>query len=395
MTPVSGDQCSIVFQDEQITTHKHNFKDLGTGVEQLLMTLVVGLTQSAAAIILEEPETGLHAGAQRALLGLLQDWSTDRLFVASTHSATMLDWTSPTTAVVSVSRKGTDSIAMPVTTERADVLRELGVRLSDVLSAERILILEGPTDKEIFDAWFPEVTRSPHVVVVDGGGGYNARHADLFVKWLDDVDQLGARRVLYARDADELSAKFLQRLEESSHVHVLPGREIENLLLDFEAIAAVINFERGKVEKDAIKADAVATMARQLADGLKPTVVLKRVMAGLADPIRLVDNDLRRRLSKSKADETALSGEVLKRVPDKDDLKAIIVEKWQHNAKEVEDAWEKGWLRIAPGADLLSALWKKYLDRGYSKSVDGLAIAKRMDPPSDLASVLQEFMSAK
>ena len=142
MTPVSGSVCSIVFQDEQVATHQHNIKDLGTGVEQLLLTLVVGLTQTAATIILEEPETGLHPGAQRALLGLLQDWSKERLFVASTPSATMLDWSSPNTSIFAVGRNGIEPTVTLVTTERAAVLRELGVQLSDVLSAERILVLE-------------------------------------------------------------------------------------------------------------------------------------------------------------------------------------------------------------------------------------------------------------
>jgi energy-coupling factor transporter ATP-binding protein EcfA2 len=143
------------------------------------MTLVLGLTQTANTVVMEEPETGLHPGAQRALLGLLQDWSEDRLIVVSTHSATMLDWSSPVTSVVSISRTGTDSTATLVTGDRAAVLSELGIRLSDVLSAERIRILDGPSDKDIFEIWFPNVIRDPHVAVVDGEGGYNAHHAEL------------------------------------------------------------------------------------------------------------------------------------------------------------------------------------------------------------------------
>jgi hypothetical protein len=38
-----------------------NLKDLGTGVEQLLMTLVVGLTEQAPlTLLIEEPETNLN-----------------------------------------------------------------------------------------------------------------------------------------------------------------------------------------------------------------------------------------------------------------------------------------------------------------------------------------------
>jgi energy-coupling factor transporter ATP-binding protein EcfA2 len=394
MTPVGGNQSSIVFQDEQLPSHTHNLKDLGTGVEQLLMTLVVGLTQTAYTIVLEEPETGLHPGAQRALLGLLHDWSRNRTFVASTHSATMLDWTSPSTSVVSVSRAGLDSTAALVTTERASVLRDLGVRISDVLSAEFILILEGPTDKEILDIWFPDIVRSPRVAVVDGGGGYNARHADLFVKWLETADQLGVRRVLYARDRDELSAEFLSKLEASRYVFVLPCRELENLLLDFDAVTEVINQERVKSDQAEISPDEVRLAAGGIADSLKSVVVLKRVMAEFAEPVRLVDHKLRRRLAKARADEEALKAAVLERLPQGTEIEASISEAWQAQTAAIEDAWGQEWLNLAPGADLLVGLWKKYLGRGYSKSSDGVAIARHMaSQPASLARVLDEFMA--
>ena len=56
-----------------------NLKDLGTGVEQLLMTLVVGLMEAPPfTLIVEEPETNLHPAGQRALLGHFQRWAEDR-----------------------------------------------------------------------------------------------------------------------------------------------------------------------------------------------------------------------------------------------------------------------------------------------------------------------------
>jgi predicted ATPase len=391
MVPVSGSECSIVFEDEKVPSHRHNLKDLGTGVEQLLMTLVLGLTQTATTVVMEEPETGLHPGAQRALLALVQDWSKDRLFIASTHSATMLDWSSPTTSVFSVSRTDTESTVTQVTIDRAAILRELGIRLSDVLSAERILILEGPTDKAIFDAWFPEIIRDPQVAVVDGRGGYNARHADLFVKWLTAADQLGPRRVLYARDRDELSAKFLQKLEGSPNVYVLPRRELENMLLDAEALTTVINEERASSGQGSAAATEIEATLERLAQRLKNTVVLKRVMADLAEPVRLVDNELRQGLTKADADQAMLTASVLARLPNKEDVETEIAESWQRHSKAVEDAWEQDWRTLVPGADLLAALWQQLLGRGYGKATDGLAIAQTMKPPAELVQVMTAF----
>lgn len=65
-----GDRMRVVFETG---TGDLNLKDLGTGVEQLLMTLVVGLTEAPPfTLLIEEPETNLNPAAQRTLLGLLQ-----------------------------------------------------------------------------------------------------------------------------------------------------------------------------------------------------------------------------------------------------------------------------------------------------------------------------------
>lgn len=394
--PANVDQFEVAFTDDYVSGYRHNLKDLGTGVEQILMTLVVGLTQTARTVVLEEPETGLHPAAQRALLGLLQDWSKDRLIIASTHSAAMLDWTSSRTSVLAVSRREAESTVEPVTTDAAAVLRDLGVRLSDVLSAERILILEGPSDKDILDVWFPHIVRSPNIAMPAGGGGYNARYAEVFSKWLDSADKLGARRVLYVRDRDELPPEIAKKLERSEYVHVLPCRELENLLLSPAAVTSVINVERETLGKTQVSEENVSAAIREFADDLKDVVVLKRVMASLNSPIRLVDHRMRQSLSKQKPDamKHALVAEVCSRVPNAANIERNIEEDWELHAENVNKAWETEWRQIAPGADILNSVFIRFLDRGYRKSVDGIALATAMDaPPLSLKEVLDKFMA--
>ena len=107
-----------------------NLKDLGTGVEQLLMILVVGLTEAPPFLMLvEEPETNLHPAAQRALLGLFQAWSADRQIVLATHSTVMLDWTPGGEGLWLTSRNDGASELKPVGEDRLGLLMEsLGVR---------------------------------------------------------------------------------------------------------------------------------------------------------------------------------------------------------------------------------------------------------------------------
>ncbi|MFD8967697.1 AAA family ATPase [Streptomyces sp. NPDC059568] len=396
MTPVSGATCEITFSDSIVRGgFQHNLKDLGTGVEQLLMLLVVGLTRTARTVILEDPEIGLHPSAQRALLGLLQDWSRYGPILAATHSAAMLDWTSPSSTVIAVSRKNGVSEATVVTTERASVLRELGMRMSDVLSAERILVLEGPTDRDILDIWFRDVLRSPRVVVLQGGGGYDARHADLLATWLTAADQLGQRRVLYVRDRDELSGAFLKKLESSPNTFLLPGREIENLLLNYEAIAKVISKERASQQRnDPVTPTEIATAARSAADELKQMVVMKRVMTELAEPIRLVDNNMRRKLARASPSEETLIAAVTDRVPQRDGIQAHISKAWTAHSQAVNATWDQDWETLAPGADVLKSIWQNFLARGYSKSTDGPSLAEEIKtPPKTLRDIFDTFMS--
>jgi energy-coupling factor transporter ATP-binding protein EcfA2 len=93
-TRTEAEQVEVVFADPAVPGYRPNLKNLGTGVEQLLMTIVVGVTQPAPSIVVvEEPETNLHPGAQRALLAQLREWASNRLFVLSTHSPVFLDRT--------------------------------------------------------------------------------------------------------------------------------------------------------------------------------------------------------------------------------------------------------------------------------------------------------------
>ncbi|MFB7949107.1 AAA family ATPase [Kitasatospora phosalacinea] len=389
--PVNGSACEVAFlSDDWNPRRLRNLKELGTGVEQLLMLLVVGLTGTARTIVLEDPEIGLHPSAQRALLGLLQEWSRDRLILAATHSAAMLDWSSPSTTVLNVRRQDGVSTVSTVTNDRIQVLRDLGIRLSDVLAADRLLVLEGPTDKAVLDVWFAEQLRHPRVAVLAGGGGADARQADLLARWLADADRLEERRVLFVRDRDELPEGEVARLEKQGNVFVLPVREVENLLLDAQAVARFVNAEHGNDDVTSGQAEAVL---RRAADALEGTVVLKRVLAGLA-PVRPTDNRLRGELARARADAEGTAAAVTARIPLREDVEQGIHRAWAEHTTTVRQAWDADWRDLAPGADVLDTALKELLGRGYRKATDGPALARLIpQPPEALRQVFDAFMA--
>jgi energy-coupling factor transporter ATP-binding protein EcfA2 len=389
-TPTSGQQIEVAFRDPYTPTFDPNLKDLGTGVEQLLMTVVMGVTQPAPSmVVIEEPETNLHPAAQRALLNLLREWGRERLLLVSTHSPVFLDRAVGATPVLVTHRSRGASTVTHFTEEFSEALAALGVRRNELLTADRLLFLEGPSDQDILTVWFPSEMRNPRMAVIDGQGGDNALHAHRLAAWIEAADALHGRRVLYLRDRDELPRRLLERLQQSGAVHVLERRELENYLLDAEAIQKVLSERLGRFDLDPA---AVAVAMRQIADGLKATVLVKRVGWELA-PITFVDHKLRDELGRTKPPLEQFQDIVLGRLPERDDLTGHIGELWRNAEDAIASAWEDQWSSLAPGHDLLVALWATYGIK-YDKQRDGTAIAKAIaEPPYELGKALREFLA--
>lgn len=370
-----------------------NLKDLGTGVEQLLMTLVVGLTENPPfTLVIEEPETNLHHAAQRALLGLLKEWAIDRQILAATHSPVLLDWSPAGERLWHVTRAEGASMVAPVRDDPAALLSSLGVRLSDVLSATRVLVLEGPSDEDILGVWFPEVLRSPTVAVLRGRGGDNARHTEQLAEWLAGVDRIGLRRVLYLRDRDELSPSALKTLEGSGSVAVLQRRELENYLLDAAAIAQVLRplVEAGTAAPTVSDISAAFTEA---ADVLRRKIIINRVCRQIRPARPLMEHTLRQRLASDGADQEAVTAAVSQRLMGEGDLRTQIEAAWQEAEADLAGRSGDDLLAVAPGEEILRAVFMRFAGRGYSKRDDGVAIAKAMpEPPEEIRGLLAVFM---
>jgi hypothetical protein len=386
----SGGTMEVVFAADGVEL---NLKDLGTGVEQLLMTLVVGLTEAPPfTMVIEEPETNLHYAAQRALLGLLKDWATDRQIVAATHSPVLLDWSPAGDRLWHVTRAQGVSTVAPVRDDPSALFSSLGVRLSDVLSATRVLVVEGPSDEDILGAWFPEVLRSPVVAVLRGRGGDNARHADQLAEWLTGVDRIGLRRVLYLRDRDELSPSTLRSLQDSKTVAVLQRRELENYLLDPAVVAQVL----GLLVADGMTAPSapeIAAVMTDTAESLRNKIIINRVCRQLRPARPLMEHSLRQRIASVGADLDAVTTAVLERLMTRDELRTQIEAAWQAAAADVATHSGDDLLAIAPGEEILNAVFLRFARRGYNKRDDGVAIAKAMPaPPEEIRMLLDDFM---
>ncbi|MFF9275040.1 AAA family ATPase [Streptomyces griseosporeus] len=388
MTPTSQGMFRIAFRENREEgIFLHNIKDVGTGVEQILLTLVAGLTSSAQTIVLEEPETGLHPAAQRALLRVIQEWTNEgRDFYISTHSTVFLDWA--TSNILEVRRENDTSTVQRVAENREDVLHALGVRLSDALSAERLLVLEGKSDELILQEWFPHLFGDPKVAVIRGEGGDSARHVDILSKWLEKADRMSLRKILYIRDRDELPQRLLTKLSASESAFLLPCREIENLLVDFSSLSIHLG---SCGATPAPSPSDIEAHARSAADGLRRTVIMKRTAWDL-EPLRYVDNKSRAQMARDDVSREEMVARVTSSIPDREEYAAFVRARWDDNEKQVNEAWERDWKLLAPGFEMLSSIYQKYLNRSFNKVADGPKLAAKVHPPAELSLIVDAFV---
>ena len=83
---------------------------------------------------------------------------------------------------------------------------------------------------------------------------------------------------------------------------------------------------------------------------------------------------------------------MLERLVTPEDLRAQIAVAWAEAEADVEGQDDARLLEIAPGEEILDAVFMRYAGRHYDKRVHGAAIAAAMSPPEELADLLAEFM---
>lgn len=164
--------------------------DLGPGTQRSVAMAALELYRDpdlwplggSVVLLVEEPEAGLHPAAQRDAAALLAGLATHGLqVIALTHSAAFINAARPNG--VRLARKTTDAdgeikrdVLRPI--GLAEVRDELGVRPADILLARRFVIVEGPSDRLILDAWARSmgVDLGAAQVQLVPTGGYTSAH---------------------------------------------------------------------------------------------------------------------------------------------------------------------------------------------------------------------------
>jgi hypothetical protein len=236
--------------------------DCGTGIGQVLAILYAVVTaRSGRTIVIDEPNSFLHPSASRALIQVLQEEGRHQ-YVVSTHSPEILATAHPDKLLLvrwADAQSHVDVFDGAAVDGLQASLSELGVRLSDVLSYDAVVWVEGPTEAKCF----PMLAQAGEIAAAANVG---------FVSLVNtgDVDGPEARLVwdLYRRvvhqspfiappvsislDAETREESEMAALSQESKglIRFLPKRSFENYLLHPKAIAATLTSFDSKTVTD-------------------------------------------------------------------------------------------------------------------------------------------------
>ena len=219
----------------------------GTGVHELVIICSSLVLNEDRIVCIEEPEIHLHPELLRKFLQFLN--RTKNTYFIATHSNVLLDADENVTVYhLSCDDSGSKVTRTCTNNDSRAVLRDLGYRASDLLQANGVIWVEGPSDRIYVNRWLELFASEDNSQYVEGihysimfyGGAClaNVTAADRgpTPEFVELLRINGNAIVVIDRDGTSINAKlreYKQRIQQEigeDRCWITLGREIENYL---------------------------------------------------------------------------------------------------------------------------------------------------------------------